>query len=93
MAQALNSLFKVECIRNPTMRPKGDWKSMVDVEIAVAEYVVHHRRLIGRVPPAEFEVNHRVQFTLEHYPVTGDGFEVGQAPRFHDARVGATAKP
>jgi putative transposase len=39
MAEALNSLFKAECIRNPAMRPKGGWKSVSDVEIAVAEYV------------------------------------------------------
>jgi hypothetical protein len=36
MAEALNSLFKAECIRNPVMRPKGGWKSVADVEIAVA---------------------------------------------------------
>ncbi|MDP3968996.1 MAG: hypothetical protein Q8Q02_12010 [Nocardioides sp.] len=39
MAEALNSLFKAECIRNPVMRPKGGWKNVGDVEIAVAEYV------------------------------------------------------
>ncbi len=39
MAEALNSLFTAECIRNPVMRPKGGWKSVVDVEIAVAEYI------------------------------------------------------
>lgn len=39
MAEALNSLFKAECIRNPSMRPKGGWKNVTDVEIAVAEYV------------------------------------------------------
>ena len=63
MAEALNSLFKAECIRNPVMRPKGGWKSVSDVEIAVAEYIdwFNHRRLhgeIGLVPPAEFEANH-----------------------------------
>jgi len=62
MAEALNSLFKAECIRNPVMRPNGDWKNVSDVEIAVAEYVdwFNHRRLhgeIGLVPPAEFEAN------------------------------------
>jgi hypothetical protein len=39
LAEALNSLFKAECIRNPVMRPKGGWKSVVDVEIAAAEYI------------------------------------------------------
>ena len=47
MAEALNSLFNAECIRNPAMRPKGGWKSVIDVELAVAEYVgwFNHRRL------------------------------------------------
>ena len=63
MAEALNSLFKAECIRNPAMRPKGGWKNVADVEIAVAEYVdwFNHRRLhgeIGLVPPVEFEDDH-----------------------------------
>lgn len=75
MAEALNSLFKAECIRNPIMRPKGGWRSVADVEIAVAEYVdwFNHRRLhgeIGLVPPAEFESNHWVHITPEHYPET-----------------------
>jgi putative transposase len=75
MAEALNSLFKAECIRNPVMRPKGGWKSVSDVEIAVAEYVdwFNHRRLhgeIGLVPPAEFEANHWATIRPEHYPET-----------------------
>ena len=75
MAEALNSLFKTECIRNPVMRPKGGWKSVGDVEIAVAEYVdwFNHRRLhgeIGLVPPAEFEANHWPSITPAHYPET-----------------------
>ncbi|WP_425558049.1 IS3 family transposase, partial [Demequina sediminis] len=51
MAEALNSLFKAECIRNPVMRPKGGWKSVTDVEIATAEYVdwFNHRRLHGEI--------------------------------------------
>jgi putative transposase len=60
MAEAFNSLFKAECIRNPAMRPNGGWKSITDVELAVAEYVdwFNHWRLhgeIGLVPPAELE--------------------------------------
>lgn len=39
MAEAFNSLFKAECIRNPVMRPHGGWKSLTDVELAVAEYI------------------------------------------------------
>jgi putative transposase len=73
MAEALNSLFKAECIRNLVMRPKGGWKSIGDVEIAVAEYVdwFNHRRLhgeIGLIPPAEFEANHWASLDTEHYP-------------------------
>jgi putative transposase len=72
MAEALNSLFKAECIRNPVMRPKGGWKSVADVEIAVAEYVdwFNHRRLhgeIGLIPPAEYETIHWASQPLEHY--------------------------
>jgi transposase InsO family protein len=75
MAEALNSLFKAECIRNPVMRPKGGWKSVTDVEIAVAEYVdwFNHRRLhgqVGLVPPAEFEAHHWAQTAIAHYPQT-----------------------
>lgn len=55
MAEAFNSLFKAELIRN-----LGPWKAIDDLEIAVAEYIdwFNHRRLhgeIGLVPPAEFE--------------------------------------
>ncbi|MBA5846171.1 IS3 family transposase [Gordonia amicalis] len=58
MAEAYNSLFKAELIRN-----KGPWQGIDDVEIAVAEYVdwFNQRRLhgeIGHVPPAEFEELH-----------------------------------
>ena len=72
MAEALNSLFKAECIRNPVMRPKGGWKNVSDVEIAVAEYVdwFNHRRLhgeIGLIPPAEFEANHWASPPATHY--------------------------
>jgi putative transposase len=73
MAEALNSLFKAECIRNPMMRPSGGWKSVRDVEIAVAEYIdwFNHRRLhgeIGHVPPAELEARHWAQHNIQHYP-------------------------
>ena len=58
MAEALNSLFKAELIRN-----KGPWKGIDDVEIAVAEYIdwFNHRRLhgeIGMVPPVEYELQY-----------------------------------
>ncbi len=72
MAEAFNSLFKAECIRNPMMRPKGGWKSVTDVEIAVAEYIdwFNHRRLhgeIGLVPPAEFEAAYWAANGKQHY--------------------------
>ena len=67
MAEALNSLFKAELIRN-----KGPFTSIEDLEIAVAEYVdwFNHRRLhgeIGLVPPAEYEANHWASQPVEHY--------------------------
>jgi putative transposase len=61
MAEALNSLFKAELVRN-----KGPWHGINDLEIAVAEYVdwYNHRRLhgeLGLVPPVEFEALHTAQ--------------------------------
>jgi len=75
MAEALNSLFKAECIRNPLMRPRGGWKSIIDVELAVAEYVdwFNNTRLhgeLGQIPPAELEANHWAHITSQHYPET-----------------------
>ena len=75
MAEALNSLFKTECIRNPAMRPTGGWKTVSDVEIAVAEYIdwYNHRRLHGEldhVPPAEYEEVFWVTQQPNHYPQT-----------------------
>jgi putative transposase len=63
LAEAFNSLFKAELVRN-----KGPWKSIDDLEIAVAEYIdwFNHRRLhgeIGLVPPVEFEEQHH-----QHHP-------------------------
>ena len=73
MAEAFNSLFKAECIRNPKMRPNGGWKSIRDVEIATAEYVdwFNHRRLhgeLGQVPPAEYETDHWSPGDNQTYP-------------------------
>ena len=58
LAEAFNSLFKAELVRN-----KGPWRSIDDLEIAVAEYLdwYNHRRLhgeIGTIPPVESEHNH-----------------------------------
>lgn len=59
LAEAFNSLFKAELVRN-----KGPWKSIDDLEIAVAEYIdwFNHRRLhgqIGLIPPARKRRGHR----------------------------------
>jgi len=59
MAEAFNSLFKAELIRN-----RGPWKNIDDLEIAVAEYIdwFNFRRLhgeLGLIPPIEFEDLHR----------------------------------
>ncbi|MGA8993220.1 MAG: IS3 family transposase [Nocardioidaceae bacterium] len=58
LAEAFNSLFKAELVRN-----LGPWKSIDDLEIAVAEYIdwFNHRRLhgeIGTIPPVELEDDH-----------------------------------
>jgi putative transposase len=58
MAEALNSLFKAELVRN-----KGPWRDIDHLEIAVAEWVdwYNHRRLhgeLGHVPPVEYEQLH-----------------------------------
>ncbi|GAB6858232.1 integrase core domain-containing protein [Microbacterium xylanilyticum] len=58
MAEAFNSLFKAELVRN-----RGPWTGINDLEIAVAEYIdwYNHRRLhgeIGYLPPVEAETNY-----------------------------------
>ncbi|MFJ5294427.1 IS3 family transposase [Streptomyces sp. NPDC088348] len=65
LAEAFNSLFKAEPIRN-----KGPWTSINDVEIAVAEYIdwFNQRRLhgeLGHVTPAEHEAAY---YTAEPHP-------------------------
>ena len=55
MAEALNSLYKAELVRN-----LGPWQSINDLEIATAEWVDwwNERRLHGELdqrPPAEVE--------------------------------------
>lgn len=59
MAEAFNSLFKAELVRN-----RGPWTNIDDLEIAVAEYVdwFNFRRLhgeLGLIPPVEYEAQHR----------------------------------
>jgi putative transposase len=58
LAEAFNSLFKAELIRN-----NGPWTGINDVEIAVAEYIdwFNQRRLhgeLGHITPAEHEAAH-----------------------------------
>ena len=58
LAEAFNSLFKAELVRN-----KGPWKNIDELEIAIAEYIdwFNHRRLhgeIGLIPPVEHETNY-----------------------------------
>ena len=69
LAEAFNSLFKAELVRN-----KGPWRSIDDLEIGVAEYIdwFNHRRLhgeVGLVPPVEFEENY---YALHPAPTTVD---------------------
>ena len=61
LAEAFNSLFKAELVRN-----KGPWAGIDDLEIATAVYLdwFNHRRLhgeIGTIPPTESETNHYSQ--------------------------------
>ncbi|AVH54516.1 MULTISPECIES: integrase core domain-containing protein [Streptomyces] len=65
LAEAFNSLFKAELIRN-----KGPWTGLNDLEVAVAEYIdwFNQRRLhgeLGHVPPAEYEALHATTRTHE----------------------------
>jgi putative transposase len=63
LAEGFNSLFKAELIRN-----KGPWRTISDLEIAVAEYIdwFNHRRLhseLGMIPPAEAEQRYYASHT------------------------------
>lgn len=64
LAEAFNSLFKAELVRN-----RGPWKNIDELETAIAEYVdwFNHKRLhgeIGLVPPVEFEQAYDQQHTV-----------------------------
>ena len=64
LAEAFNSLFKAELVRN-----RGPWKNIDDLEIATAEYIdwFNHRRLhgeIGMIPPVELEENYHHHQTV-----------------------------
>jgi putative transposase len=65
MAEAFNSLYKAELVRN-----RGPWRGIDDLEIATVEYIdwYNNRRLhgeLGHIPPAEYEALHAMT-----YPVT-----------------------
>lgn len=58
MAEAFNSLYKAELVRN-----KGPWRGLDDLEMATVEYIdwYNNRRLhgeLGHIPPAEYEHLH-----------------------------------
>jgi hypothetical protein len=81
LADTFNSLFKAGLVRNG-----GPWRSINDLEIAVAEYVdwFNHRRLhgeIGLVPPVEHEDN---QYRDNSTPATVDA----SLPSLHRTRRG-----
>ncbi|MGP5683934.1 integrase core domain-containing protein, partial [Brachybacterium alimentarium] len=69
LAEAFNSLYKAELVRN-----RGPWKNIDDLEIATAEYIdwFNHRRLhgeIGMIPPVELgDIHHHHQ----NVPATAD---------------------
>jgi putative transposase len=66
LAEAFNSLFKAELVRN-----RGPRTGLDDLEIAVTEYIdwFNHRRLhgeLGLVPPVEYEHQHLGSSPGEH---------------------------
>ena len=84
LGEAFNSLVKAELVRN-----KGPWKSIDDLEIAVAEYIdwFNHRRLhgeIGLIPPVEHEDDH---YRHNPGPTTVDA----SLQSLHQARYGTKA--
>jgi putative transposase len=65
MAEAFNSLYKAELVRNT-----GPWRGLDDLEFATVEYIdwYNNRRLhgeLGHIPPAEYEALHAMT-----HPVT-----------------------
>ena len=79
MAEAFNSLFKAELVRN-----RGPWNGIDDLELAVAEYIdwYNHRRPhdeLGLIPPVEHEALHTAH-NLARQPV-----EAGE-PSLHQTR-------
>lgn len=70
MAEAFNSLYKAELVRN-----KGPWRGLDDLEMATVEYIdwYNNRRLhgeLGHVPPAEHEALHAMTHPVTAPPKT-----------------------
>ena len=68
MAEAFNSLFKAELVRN-----NGPWRGLDDLEIATVEYIdwYNNRRLhgsLGMLTPVESETLHYEALTREPEP-------------------------
>ena len=58
MAEALNSLFKAECIRNPVMRPKGGWKSPAASSLERCSPGTFHLASPAALDPSSVEQGH-----------------------------------
>jgi putative transposase len=64
MAEAFNSLYKAELVRN-----RGPWRGLDDLELATVEYIdwYNNRRLhgeLGHLPPVEYEALHAMTRTV-----------------------------
>ncbi|MEV0136908.1 IS3 family transposase [Dactylosporangium sp. NPDC050688] len=70
MAEAFNSLYKAELVRN-----RGPWRGLDDLEMATVEYIdwYNNRRLhgeLGHLPPAEYEALHTMTQPVTVSPKT-----------------------
>ncbi len=70
MAETMFGLYKTELVRN-----KGPWRGLDDLELATLEWVdwFNHRRIhhqLGRIAPAEHEVNYYNRINSGQQPKT-----------------------
>ncbi len=99
LAEAVNSIFKAELIRN-----RGPWRGIEDLEIATVEYIdwFNHRRLhgeLGMVPPVEYEHDHyrhhaapsTVEAALPSLHSTRGGTVAADSPSLADKLARSTA--
>ncbi len=99
LAEAVNSIFKAELIRN-----RGPWRGIEDLEIATVEYIdwFNHRRLhgeLGMVPPVEYEHDHyrhhaapsTVEAALPSLHSTRGGTVAANSPSLADKLARSTA--